>query len=1161
MKSFVARLPIFLAFAASVIAQTERGSITGVVTDSTGAAVTNQDVVITNQATNTSQRVTTTTTGEYNAANLAPGNYRIEVGAPGFKRFVESGITLTAAGTVRIDAQLEVGAISDSVEVVALAAQMQTEDARITTAVENRMVDQLPLVVAGALRSPFDLVTIAPESKGSGNSVSLGGGQAAAWSATLDGLSVNTNRSADATETAYVTPSVESITEFAVDTNGFKAEFGQAGGGVITFVSKSGTNSYHGTAYDFLRNDDLDARGFFAGQRSVYKQNDFGVTLGGPVRIPKLYNGRDRTFFFVSYEGFRNRIGANGTIVSVPTPEMYKGDFSNWVNSANKQLTIYDPDTTATVNGTIVRSPFPNNQIPASRFSAVSQSIIPYARKVLPNRTGLVPGQANYIKNNYVTQSGVTETPTDKGSVKIDHNFGSNHHLGFFYNKTAFTSEPGASGPSGLPVPLWNGQITIYNASDYRMSYDWTISPRLLNHFSIGGNTFNKDSFSPNVGGNWKSKVCIKNAVDCNVNFPNVSFSEFASWGGAADNGTEQPMWSFKDDLSFVRGGHTFKFGYDFESQRANGFGEQNIAGQATFSYLETAVPGATSLTSGSSFASFLLGDADSGATETVRYLAQTYQYHGMYAQDDWRISKRLMVNLGLRYEFTRPPFTQGDQYSDFTPDLPNPAVNNYPGALRFAGNGAGRTGQRSLVPAWYGAIGPRAGLAWSLNDKTTIRAGAGRSFSRVTVVSGTTHYSGFIGQYNFASTNQGVTPAFNWDQGLPSYPLPPQINPAFANNQNVDWWQGQDATRAPELDFWTLSIQRQLSSSMVLEAEYNGTAGNHLQTGLVNINQIPMSVVNDFIARYGATQTATLLNSNIASALAVAAGIRIPYANFTDPTVQRTMTVAQALRPFPQYLTIDTSQGGGDKSGHSTYHAAIVKLDRRFSSGLTFQWSYVFSKLLTDSDTYYANAGMAEDQGNRRLEKSIGGFDETHILKMNTLYDLPFGPGRRWLGQGFAGRLLGGWRISAIQVYASGTPIRVTRNAPLSIFNGTNRPYITTYDGWRAADGPNGFDPNTGLYLNPAAFPAQPLGLLGNATRYNPKLRTFPTLNENVSLGKSFQLTERFRLDFRAEAFNIFNRTVFGSPNTSLGGNTFGIVSSQANQPRQMQGALKLYW
>ncbi|HSU69299.1 MAG TPA: TonB-dependent receptor, partial [Tepidisphaeraceae bacterium] len=516
--------------------------------------------------------------------------------------------------------------------------------------------------------------------------------------------------------------------------------------------------------------------------------------------------------------GFRNRIGSNGGTLSVPTPEMYQGDFSKWVDAKGALLQLYDTASTIpNPNGTgFVRTPFAGNQIPQNRFSAVSKQIIPYASAVTPNRPGLVPGTSGWVRSNYVVTGGTTASPTNKFSAKFDQNFGFNHHVSFFYNRTRYDSAPGPTGPSGLPIPLWNGSVSNYGASLYRGTHDWTISPRMMNHFSLGGNKFYKNSYSPNTGGDWKSKVCIPNAVDCNVNFPSLSFSEFTSWGGAAYNGTEQPSWSMKDDLSYIHGGHTLKFGFAFESQRANGFGQQNIAGQASFSFLETAVPGATSATSGSSFASFLLGAADSGATETIRYLPQTYAYHAFYAQDDWRVTPKLLLSLGLRYEFTKPPVAGGNQYSDFSPTTPNPAVNNYPGALIFAGDGAGRTGQSSLVPGYYGAIGPRIGVAYSFGSKTTIRAGVGRTFSRVTVVASSSHYAGFIGQYAFSSTNQGITPAFYLDQGMPSYPLPPRIDPAFANNGNVDYWNGQDATRAPEAYNYTFSIQRELSKSTV---------------------------------------------------------------------------------------------------------------------------------------------------------------------------------------------------------------------------------------------------------------------------------------------------------------------------------------------------------
>jgi hypothetical protein len=271
---------------------------------------------------------------------------------------------------------------------------------------------------------------------------------------------------------------------------------------------------------------------------------------------------------------------------------------------------------------------------------------------------------------------------------------------------------------------------------------------------------------------------------------------------------------------------------------------------------------------------------------------------------------------------------------------------------------------------------------------------------------------------------------------------------------------------------------------------------------------------------------------------------------------------VAQSLRPYPQYLNVVTGGQGGDKSGHSTYHAMVLKAERRYSSGLTFQWNYTLSKILTDSDSYDASS-TSQDHYNRRVEKSIGRFDQTHALKLSTIYELPFGKGRRWLSQGgLVNQLLGGWRISGVQSYFSGFPIALARNNPWPIFNGGTRPTINSYDNWRAPLRGSEFDPAVDRFLNPAVFPAsaQPIAF-GNSTRYNPRVRAFPNFNENISLGKSFALGESRHLDFRWEAFNLFNRVIFGTGATNLNANNFGVVTNQANSARQMQVALKLYW
>jgi hypothetical protein len=448
------------------------------------------------------------------------------------------------------------------------------------------------------------------------------------------------------------------------------------------------------------------------------------------------------------------------------------------------------------------------------------------------------------------------------------------------------------------------------------------------------------------------------------------------------------------------------------------------------------------------------------------------------------------------------------------------------------------------------------------MDSKTVLRAGIGRTFSKVTVVSGSGHFAGFIGQYDFQNANQGVTPTFKLDEGLPPYALPPQINPSFQNNLNVDHWQLSDAARAPENWNWTLSIQRQISSSTVFEAAYNAAIGVKLQTGLIMLNQVPTAFLNDYIARFGGQGAINLLNSQANSAQAVAAGVRIPYANFTNPSVQRIRTVAQALRPYPQYQNVVTGTQGGDKSGHSSYHAMVLKLERRFSQGLTFQWNYTLSKILTDADNYDASSSGAMDFYNRGLEKSIGRFDQTHAAKFSTIYELPVGKGRKFLNTGgVADVILGGWRVGGILTYFSGFPVGLARNNPFPIFNGGTRPVIDTYENWRAPIQGDKFDPAVDRFMVRSNFPVQPVDRFGNATRLNPKVREFPTFNENLSIAKTFSVTERVRVDFRWELFNMFNRTVFGIGNTNLNSNVFGVVNNQANDPRQMQAALKLYW
>src|SRR5579871_770221 len=422
-----------------IFAQSERGTITGVVHDSSGAVVPGASVKVINESTNVALDTVTNAEGDFTMPSLPPADYTVRVEHQGFRPFETKGLTLQAGGNLRADATLEVGSSTQAVEVQATAVQLQTEDAKNSATLENRLVNDLPLEVAGSVRTAFNLAAITPDAKNI-NGVQgfmIGGGQASAYGTSLDGVSVNTTRSLQTNWIASNTPSVEAIDQFAVDSAGYKAEFSH-GAGNITFASKSGTNQFHGDLYWFLRNNDLDSNYFYNNLAgipiSIYKQNDFGATLGGPIWIPKVYNGKNKTFFFYSYEGFRNRAGANGQTFTVPTAEMYKGNFSKWVTSAGAQIPIYDPTSQVlnSQNGTYTRTQFPGNIIPASMFSPQAVQALKTFQaggSALVGNNGAAPGSVAYVSNNYYKTTGTNVFPVNKISIKGDHVFNEKHRI------------------------------------------------------------------------------------------------------------------------------------------------------------------------------------------------------------------------------------------------------------------------------------------------------------------------------------------------------------------------------------------------------------------------------------------------------------------------------------------------------------------------------------------------------------------------------------------------------------------------------------------------------------------------------------------------------------------------------------------------------------
>ena len=1185
VRSCSAVLILMAVFGAGrILAQSERATVTGTVRDSSGAVVPAANIKITNEATNVAILTTSNSSGDFTVPDLPIGKYDVRVEKAGFRAFQLNGITLDAASTVRADASLDVGESRQTVEVQAAAVQLQTQDATSATSIENTLVNDLPLLVSGNVRTPFDLAALTTDAKnlGGDNGFMIGGGQAASYGTSLDGVSTNTSRALSMSWVASNSPSVEAIEQFTAESNGFKAEYGHAGGGNLTYVSKSGTNQFHGSAYEFLRNNDFDSNNFFNNAAripiSIYKQNDFGATVGGPVWIPKVYHGRDKTFFFFSYEGFRNRVGANGTAFTVPTPEMYKGDFSNWVTSNGTLIPIYNPESQVlNSNGTYTRAPFAGNVVPQSMFSAASLkalSVFQSGGSLTPNN-GATPGTAAYVNNNFLEKTGTQVYPVNKLSVKMDHLFSEKYRISGYWGHDKEHQTAGPDGPPTLP-----GLYTTYNdllqqTDVYRFSWIWTLGPAKINNFYAGGNNWRQDHKPPQeYTGGWQSKFCLVNVPNCNDNLVNLfsggTGDTYSTWGGQADNGSENTVYAFNDDFTWLKGRHTIKFGGMLQVNHYNGFGRQCEAGCVGFSYQETGLAGGSNPNAGgNAFASFLLGYADSGQIDTVRFIGQHFWYFGGFIQDDWRVTDKLVFNIGIRYDINLPPTGLNSRWSDFSPTTPNPAAGGIPGAVLFAGSCSGCVGTQALGDLWTKGIGPHFGFAYSKDTKTVIRGSYSRSFGSLVSVSGSTHNMGYTLTQGFSSSDAGILPTYTMDGGMPPWTAPPFINPSVSNGTNVAWFQGNETTKLPAFDNFNFSIQRQLGNSTVAEVAYNGVLGSHLQSELLNYNQINPS----YLTAFGTVaQSTTVLNSLVGSATADAAGINAPFTGF-NKLWGNGATVAQALRAFPQYTYINTYAGEGDHSGHSTYHAAIVKFNKRVANGLTFQTSYVFSKLLTDSDTAWG-VQYAADQFNRSLEKSIGQFDVTHDFKFAGVWDLPFGKDRRWVSHGAAAWIIGGWRLSSINIYESGTPVGIGTSLTLPIYpsgaGGRVPAYVTSYEGWQ----PNwsgSFDPGKDKFFVPygtGPFPLQGSGTglnsIGNVTRYNPKLRLFPNLNENLSVTRSFPIREKTSLEFRAEAFNAFNRIRFGTGSTTLQSATFGVLTgsgSQINTPRALQMALKLYF
>lgn len=1144
MRKWVAPLIVLTAFAFSLYAQSDRGTLTGRVMDPSSGVVPEAKVEAVNQATRIKFSTSSNQAGVYSLQQLPVGRYDITVEATGFSRYLHKDVDINIAQTVTMNVTLAVGTVDQTVEVSAAAAAVETSTSDLGTVVNRTQVMDLPLSVSGNMRNPESFIFLAPGVTGDAANTQINGSQSRAKEVLVDGIGATSPESGGI---LFTYPSVEAISEFKLLTTNFSAEYGRTGGGFEIFTTKSGTNDVHGSVFDYLRNDVFDSRGFFGKSTPVNRQNEYGFALGGPIRIPKVYDGKNRTFFHVVYSGFRYRQAALNQQTTIPTEDFRKGDLSKLVDRGGKPVPVYDPATTRPDGaGGVIRDQFPGNIVPASRFSSVSKNILP-----------LYPGTANSgIYNNFLTV-GAKTFDRDQLNVKVDHSFSDRSRLSAF----VYIGTQSTTSPEILPQPLSPAKNEDYRSRWARVTHDYVISPRLLNHFALGYTREGQFWASLSANQGWPGKLGLTGVQTGTGNaFPLVTFNNgFNTLGGGditnlTDANTKSVgsqvnnAWQVSDSVSWIHGNHSFKFGGEARWLQTNGADLFLSQGRFNFNALETALPGRGG--TGDAFASFLLGAVDNAAMNVLAVVpGNRYKSLSAYIQDDWKATRHLTLNLGLRYDIFFPKTERFNNLSGFDPSLPNPAAGNLPGAIAFLGSGPGRNGRNSFADTDFKDFGPRFGFAYAFNDRTVLRGGYGIYYAPGNAAAGlrASQYFGygFNASPTPSSTDAGVTPAFYWDNGFPqNFVRPPVISPTVANNQNV-YMIGRDDGRMPYFQNWSLGIQRELPSRIMLEANYVGTKGTRLGTNLMNLNEVNPSYLS----------LGSLLTRPATSPEAQAAGIAVPYAGFNK-------SVAQALRPYPQYLNI---QDRADPNGNSTYHALQVKAEKRMSFGLSYLVSYAWSKTLTDSDIAAGAGTGGQTYYNRRLEKALSINDVPHNLAVSFLYELPFGPGKKFLSRGgLTGKLVGGWMFTGIQQYYSGKPILLLANNTLPLFNGIStgtstglRPNVVS--GVNRKAGFSNFDPASDRYINPAAFVLPAPYSFGTSARAYSDLRSFPMFNESWGAVKRTAVTERIAVTFRAEFFNVFNRTVFAAPNANINNAQFGRISAQANTPRQGQLALKI--
>jgi hypothetical protein len=1129
--------PIFLIFslvlaAAALSAQTSTGTITGTVADSSGAVVAGAKVAVTNAGTNARLEVVTNESGNYTAPLLPPGSYELNVTASGFKAYTQSGIVLRVQQQGRVDVVLQVGGVNESISVQGDAAIVEATTSSIGKVVDNKRILELPLNT----RNVYSLVNLTPGVTGGiGNahnqvSFSVNGARGGTFDVLVDGSSA-----AFPTVNGFagisVFPSVDAVAEFKMQAQNFSAEFGRSITAVLNVVYKSGTNQFHGSAYEFLRNSVLDSNNFFANSRGTplasFKRNQFGGMVSGPIV-------KNRTFFMTAFEGLRER-SFSERLTTVPTALERAGDFSNTRANATSIINIFDPDTTRPnpSGAGSIRSVFPGNIIPPSRFDPVAVRAMAF----FP-RANLV-GDPGTFRNNFYN-NGAAKIDTNNFDIRVDHNLSDTQRLfGRFSYRRSFNGPPQLF-PGDLGIA--EGRV---NNNDFGrnvvVDYTNTLSPSMLLNLR-GSFARNRFLFDNQGLGFVPSSLGLPRDIDTAVDrfmFPRFDVAGQTSLGGSDHRQSGFNNYGLAGSLSKLTGKHSLKMGYEGRMLRINVW-EARAAGTFGFTNAMTQGPNpnAASATAGYGFASFLLGTGTSGNIfQNWKNVASQSFYNAFYIQDDFRVTRKLTLNLGLRYDFDTPRTERFDRMSWFDPSIASPlatAVPGLTGGLRFVGVDGGN---RSQYTGDWNNWAPRLGLAYQLDNKTAIRAAFAQLFGPSTLAAqGTVGPYGFRVETPWVATLDGITPLNRLSNPFPGgfQPVPGASQGALtAIGSNLD--APLSNTNTPYTIQYNLTVQRELPGAVLLEAAFVGNRGRQLSRGGeggFSLNQVDPRFLT----------LGTQLNQLVDNPFFGRGGAGI--------LANRQVSRAQLLRPFPQFNSIYPifSQGAT-----SDYNALQVTFSKRFAQGLVFEGNYVWAKAMDDGTSH-------QDSYNIRDSRAVSSVNVPQRLVFSGVYELPFGRGRK-VGANMSrltDAFVGGWQINGIWTAQSGANLGIGANNTAGIFNQAMR---ANNNGTSAAQSGRAHDRldrwfDTSVFSQPAPF------TLGSVSPLISDLRNHHINNLDFSVFKQFQLLEKLKLQFRAEAFNALNRVRFGSPNTTVtAGANFGRVTTQSNDPRQMQFGLKLIW